>query len=392
MVEIYFEKDGSVKGPYPADQLKALAKQGVISPETVIWKNGSDKKFIASNIRGLFQPEQTEDFLGIGINKSNETPQIADFGAQSVSAVRDQASQFVQDLKEVDFKDEVFPIDQTLIKKMIEDSVFWIITALAGVPLIIATLEKKDLQLTAFALFFAVLWGFIFKSLVIKNSEVGLGMLSASLFFTGFIGISLLLFLYGFLPKSYMGMAESDSSTISLLGYIFQVGLCEEVIKILPVFAYILVYRKKADPLKAVLIGIFSGLGFAAFENMTYGQRAINISAILAKEGGQRGAAVGTQMAMVTVLLRSLSLVFCHATWSGIFAYFVAIGFASGKRCLAMFVIGLAVSAILHGAYDWLTGIQLTIATGVVILSFVMFYAYLIKLKEFALQEPTTTT
>ncbi len=57
-----------------------------------------------------------------------------------------------------------------------------------------------------------------------------------------------------------------------------------------------------------------------------------------------------------------------------------------------MFVIGLAVSAILHGAYDWLTGIQLTIATGVVILSFVMFYAYLIKLKEFALQEPTTTT
>ena len=68
-----------------------------------------------------------------------------------------------------------------------------------------------------------------------------------------------------------MGMAESDSSTISLLGYIFQVGLCEEVIKILPVFAYILVYRKKADPLKAVLIGIFSGLGFAAFENMTYG-------------------------------------------------------------------------------------------------------------------------
>ena len=131
MAEIYFEKDGSVKGPYPADQLKVLAKQGVISPETVIWKNGSDKKFIASNIRGLFQPEHTEDFLGIGINKSNETPQIADFGAQSVSAVRDQASQFVQDLKEVDFKDEVFPIDQTLIKKMIEDSVFWLITALA---------------------------------------------------------------------------------------------------------------------------------------------------------------------------------------------------------------------------------------------------------------------
>ena len=85
---------------------------------------------------------------------------------------------------------------------------------------------------------------------------------------------------------------------------------------------------------------------------------------------------------MINVLLRSLSLVFCHAVFSGIFAYFVTAGFASGKRFLAMAVIGLLVSSILHGAYDWLTGVQMTVATGIVVLSFILFYAYLTKFKQ----------
>jgi RsiW-degrading membrane proteinase PrsW (M82 family) len=136
------------------------------------------------------------------------------------------------------------------------------------------------------------------------------------------------------------------------------------------------------------MIGIFSGLGFAAFENMSYGQSAIYQSALMAKKAGVAGAAAGTRGAMIHVMLRSLSLVFCHATFSGIFAYFVTTGFATGKRFVAMVLIGLSVSAILHGAYDWLTSVQMTMATGVVILSFVLFYAYLTKLNQLLGSDP----
>jgi len=104
-------------------------------------------------------------------------------------------------------------------------------------------------------------------------------------------------------------------------------------------------------------------------------------SAILAKKDGVVGAMEGTYDAMVNVMLRSLSLVFCHAVWSGIFAYFITSGFATGSRIAAMFVVGCAVSSVLHGVYDWLTMVQMTFAAFVVAGSYILFYAYLTKLR-----------
>ncbi|MEO1991530.1 MAG: PrsW family glutamic-type intramembrane protease [Pirellulales bacterium] len=379
MSKIYFEHNGSTKGPCELRDLPSLVEKGLIKPDTILWKEGSEKKHAASNVRGLFKPVETEDFLDLG--DANITKQI--------SNVRGQASQLITDLRSVNFQDEVFPIDRKLVDILIHDTVFWVVVGLAGVPLLISTIQRNDFQLTAFALFFAVLWGVVFKSLIVK-ADISWKPLAASLLSTGLVGIPTLLFLYeSILPKSYLNLHDSKSGFTSLMGYIFHVGVCEELIKILPVIVYLLWARKKANPLGAILIGVFSGLGFAAFENMSYGDRAIYNSALLAKQEGIVGAAAGTQMAMVNVLLRSLSLVFAHAVFSGIFAYFVTTGFASGKRFLAMALIGLVVSAFLHGAYDWLTGVQMTIATGIIILSFMLFYAYLTKITQLISQQAT---
>ncbi len=287
----------------------------------------------------------------------------------------------MRDLKTIDFRDEVLPVDAELVGKLGRDAVFWVVTALATVPLLISTIEKMQFQLTAFAIFFAVLWGVVFKLLVVRT-QIAWMPLVASLFFTGCIGVPLLLFSYQtVVPASYLAMASSTSGVTSLVGFIFQVGVCEELLKMLPVVGYLLWKRKNADPVGAVLIGIFSGLGFAAFENIGYGDQAIFASASLADEAGAMGAAYGTQRAMVLILLRSLSLVFCHAVWSGILAYFVTTGFAAGSRVVAMALIGLAVAATLHGSYDWLCTVQPTFAAAVVAFSFVLFYAYLSKLR-----------
>lgn len=391
----YLDRNGVAQGPYEPKELRTLAKAGLITPDTLLSKEGDPETFEAGKVRGLFAAadpaspkSEAPNAEKTATNRSAHQENVAnvssaaiDIGVHSLDKVKGQASQLIADLKNVDFKEEVFPVDRTLIEKLLRDTVFWVVTALAAVPLLISTIDRREFQLTAFALFFAVLWGVVFKSLIVR-AEVGWNILAASLFFTGIVGIPTLLFSYAsVLPRAYTAMAHSGSGVMSLLGYVLQVGVCEELTKLIPVLAYLGWKRKQASPLNAVLIGVFSGLGFAAFENMSYGESAIFRSVVLAERAGLRGAAAGTQMAMVNVLLRSLSLVFCHAVWSGIFAYFVVAGFASGKRFLAMTLIGLAVSSVLHGAYDWLTGVQMTAATFVVVMSFVMFYAYLTKLK-----------
>ena len=410
MAKVFCEVDGQVIGPFETDELRALVIEGKVVPDTLVWQEGSTTKVVASSISGLFSEAASKASSGSHIpddlnqeRSSTESerpddesahaagiqPAVTEIGAHSLELVKGQAARLLTDLKHVDFKEEVLPVDRKLIATVARDFVFWIVTALAIVPLLIATIERTEYQLTAFALFFAVLWGVMFKFLVIR-SEVTWIPLIASLFFTGIVGMQLLLFSYrSVLPEAYTAMAFSQSGVTRLLGFVFQVGICEELIKIIPVVGYLAWKRKAADPIAAVLVGVFSGLGFAAFENMDYGERSVLQSAVLARNAGVAGAALGTYYAMVNVMLRSLSLVFCHAIWSGIFAYFVTTGFAAGSRLAAMFLIGLFVSAILHGAYDWLTGIQMTFAALVVAGSFVLFSAYLTKLRLLITDSPS---
>lgn len=130
-----------------------------------------------------------------------------------------------------------------------------------------------------------------------------------------------------------------------------------------------------------VLVGVFSGLGFAAFENITYAVRAIGRSAALTLDRGASGFVQGVSDAMVSVMFRSMSLVFLHAVASGILAYFIALGFVSGKRRIALFLVGLLVAASLHGIYNWAWTIQSTLPAVVVTVGFTLFYAYLTKLR-----------
>lgn len=399
MANFFWECEGESFGPVGSNELIKLAQKGKIGPDTLVWKEGSETKLKAVTIKGLFSektdfppfaqepqttkpgPDQAESSIPLETSDGGFGRGGAEIGIQSLNAARGQAVKLLEDLKGVNFREEITPINQQLISSLSRDVVFWSVTALAIIPLLIATMEKREYQLSAFAMFFAALWGVIFKLLIVRT-EIKWFWLISSLFFTGIVGISFLLYLYkSILPQSYIKMSASSSGITSLIGFVFQVGICEEIVKSFPVIAYLIKKGKQADPLSAVLIGVFSGLGFAAFENMSYGEQSLLNSAILAKKAGVVGAMVGTQNAMVNVMLRSLSLVFCHAVWSGIFAYFITYGFATGSRIAALFVIGLGVSSVLHGVYDWLTEVQMTFAALVVAVSFILFYAYLTKLR-----------
>ncbi|MGJ8724585.1 MAG: PrsW family glutamic-type intramembrane protease [Roseibacillus sp.] len=286
----------------------------------------------------------------------------------------------LSDLQAMDFKEEILPLTSLNMSLVFRDFIFWSVATMGVVPLLLVSLNSTGIQLTGFCLFFALLWGVIFKKFILEdNGSWKLPLLS--LFFTGVIGIPLLLAVYDFLPKAYLDLPQSRSLPAMLFGSVFQTGLCEELLKMVPVAAYLLWKRKSAEPMKIILVGLFSGLGFAAFENMSYADRSIMMSAELAMNFGAKGFVEGVQGAMVNVMLRSMSLVFAHALFSGIFSYFIALGFVTRTRRCALFLVGLLVASTVHGSYNASGVIQSTVPALLVIGAFLLFYGYVTKLR-----------
>ena len=307
---------------------------------------------------------------------------VAEVGRKALRGSAREARVVLNDLKAMRFKDEVLPIDQSNVGGLAKEFVFWAVTLLGIVPLLIVSISDADSQFTLFALFFALVWGVIFKMFVLRDDSPWRFPIGA-LFFTGIVGIFALLTLYRYvLPDFYLNMSDSESGMVSLLGFVFQVGVWEELTKAVPVLLYLRWKREQAQPMLIVVIGVFSGLGFAAFENLLYGDRAVMASVDLTLEYGEEGLEAGVQSAMIQAMLRSLSLVFCHAVWAGIVAYFIAVARLEGRRWGAMIVVGISVAAILHGTYNWLTDVQMTIAAATAGFSFALFYGYVYKLRS----------
>lgn len=291
-----------------------------------------------------------------------------------------RSSAVLADFRDLDLKAEVLPVGQHTFALLKADFVFWAVTLLAVVPLFLVTLEDTQAQLTGFCLFFAAIWGLVFKRFVIEETG-GWRAPLAALFFTGLVSMQLLLQLYDVFPNVYMELSESEHTFTSLIGLVLRVGVWEEMCKIVPVLLYIGWKRSEARPLTIILVGVFSGLGFAAFENLHYADKAIVRSAVLTDRHGIEGLKAGVQGAMVNVMLRSMSAVFGHAVYSGIFAYFLTVAWLTRKRIIPLVLIGLGVAATIHGLYNWFWMVQTTLPALVTAFGFMLFYAYLTKLR-----------
>lgn len=128
----------------------------------------------------------------------------------------------------------------------------------------------------------------------------------------------------------------------SLFGYTFGVGLCEEVIKVLPVYVF---YRMggKLSSRGAILWGLALGVGFGVSEGIHYSAEHYN------------GAASAD-----IYFVRFLSCVSLHAMWTAMAAMMISFKLDHGidheelHSLGAAYVLTFAVPIILHGLYDTL--------------------------------------
>ena len=362
----YYSLNEQVTGPVSTEELARLRQNGVLEDGSMV-RRGEEGEWIR-----LDRMDHRADGGDAHKGKARYI--------ESLSAGRQQASALLSDLRSMDFKAEIAPVNSHVVALIRKDFAFWAVSLLAIVPLVLVTLNDTQAQLTGFLLFFAAIWGVIFKKFIVDESS-GWVLPITVLFLTGILGIRALLFVYGFLPDFYMELPGSKNLLLSFAGSIFQTGVCEELCKIVPVLLYLLWRKRAARPLTIVILGVFSGLGFAAFENMHYANRAVMHSAYLTYNHGHAGLQEGVTGAMVNVLLRSMSSVFGHAIYSGIFSYFIALGHITGNRRLALAFVGLLVAATAHGLYNGFWQVQNTLPAIVTAAAFMLFYSYLTKLR-----------
>ena len=374
----YYDLQGNKKGPIDKDALRQLARNRKIFPNTrIVTPEGQTTT--ASKVEGL-------DFAAA------TTPP----GSKSNTSVNN----IVESFRTTDYKKEILPINAHNTVVLLKDPNFWIVLVLGVLPVAITSFQDLNVQLYGLFFFFALVWGGILRGLVLRSTD-SVALPVAAFFLTGIVGIPLLLAFYRLTPSFYTNMPDHDNLVIRLFGSIFQTGFSEELCKIIPVLLYLAWKRKDAEPLMMLMIGVFSGLGFAAFENIHYalggigsglqhlGEMVENMLSAESEEEFNRAVTVGglgtihhTYSMMIMVLLRSMSLVFAHSIWTGIFAYYLACAMRSHKQWAVFCCIGLVVPMLLHGIYNWLSFLQPGYAALVVGISFALFYIYLSKLRR----------
>jgi len=146
------------------------------------------------------------------------------------------------------------------------------------------------------------------------------------------------IFIENFMEGFFNGLAISKTMAL-VLYFLLGIALVEELLKY--VVVKVGVFRNPAldEPLDVMLYMIISALGFAAFENILLISKLSQVYPF-------------SDLFLVNTI-RFIEAIFLHALVSGLFGYFLALGFLKRRAAPLFFVVGLGIATILHGAFNF---------------------------------------
>lgn len=361
MNDWYIIIENNEMGPYAPAILQSLVNDGQLRPEMLVWTEGL----------GNWVPAADLDFLHFPAS-----PPSLQITSKPQSG-NDVLNHFSFILK------SILPSGMEIREKVFASSTFWAFLAIGVTPLLIVTVEQLNLQITLFSLYFAILWGALLKVLLLREPKFWVGGICA-LFFTGILGLIfhnlwMLQFegFHDFLNEGTM----SDHPAIRLVSFMY-FAFVEEFTKAIPVLLAAHFLLKKITHKQLIVLGLFSGLGFAAFENINYSWNSVGNTLSAGNDYGQEGIIIAMVSSLISQMLRSVSLCFLHAIWTGISAYFILMGFMARKNQWLYAVSGVACAGLLHSLYNWLLGIQGTMAGVMALISLLLFFTYTLRFFE----------
>lgn len=233
------------------------------------------------------------------------------------------------------------------IATIVKSRLFLGLLIFATVPILLGDLNLNVVD--GMMVYFSLFWFFIFQPLMAAQMQMPLRsvvMDIAAYVFTGIIGVLFALTVESFwIDHGANLLLNSRYLLISAPAYVLFIGLTEEFAKqifVLIIFTVNRVKNKVWNPLVYMMIGISSGLGFSAVENISYVQHGISFDVL------HRSVGLGT----ITALTRALYTPFLHAVWAGIVAYGLGVVAKRGYHDWHLAVGAFLLAAIFHGFYD----------------------------------------
>ncbi len=215
----------------------------------------------------------------------------------------------------------------------------------ATTPILLGALHLNVVD--GMMVYFSLFWFFIFQPLMAAQLRIRSLLLDITAYiFTGTVGVLFALVVESFWISHGANLLLHDRFLlISAPAYVLFIGLTEEFAKqifILLVFLFNRAKKKVWNPLSYMMVGISSGLGFSAVENISYVQHGILFDVL------HHSVGLGT----ITALTRALYTPFLHAIWAGIVAYGLGVVAQRGYRDWHLAVGAYLLAAIFHGFYD----------------------------------------
>jgi RsiW-degrading membrane proteinase PrsW (M82 family) len=234
-----------------------------------------------------------------------------------------------------------------LVQSLVQP-LFWLIVLLAATPVVLKFFGLTEKWMFVYFSFF---WAYIF----FKVAKVRPGLWKASLaayIFTAVFALPLLIAWISMPPHVTEALVADGNPLARLVGFVFGVGIREEVTKVLAVL-WLTLFRVDGKPVirnarEALLVGSIAGLGFAAVENMDYLDRFQFMDKVH-YTFGMYSDNLSFRGSMSRVMLTP----FVHAVWAGVFSYFLYLGLQhKGRARKLLLFLGLAIAAPLHGFYN----------------------------------------
>jgi RsiW-degrading membrane proteinase PrsW (M82 family) len=247
---------------------------------------------------------------------------------------------------------EALLLDKITGSEIVRSPVFRFLVLVAIVPLAIEVLQENHAILYGLALWSMSLWSLLLYRLF-ADRDLSFRLAFGTMLFTCFIGLPILE-VWLIIPPDLTGyLITRNFVAFRLSGYVFGVGVREELTKAIPLLALALFTTRMRKPIHGLLLGMMSGIGFAGAENVYYVFHSLDEALRAMKETGLAGYLV---MPVYNNVVRMAITPFLHACFSAIFGYFIALAAADRRHRLVFFLLGLALSSLLHGLYDTFVG------------------------------------
>ena len=230
---------------------------------------------------------------------------------------------------------------------------FWLVVLLAAAPMVLSLLGLSEKWMFVY---FSFLWAYVFFKLTGVSPSLWKPGL-AGYVFTGIFALPLLVAWISMPPHITESLIASQNPLARLVGFTFGVGIREELTKVLAVM-WMATFRIGGRPVlrragDALVVGAMCGLGFAAIENMDYLERFQFLDRVHYTFGLYHD-----NLSFRGTMSRVMMTPFVHGVWAGIFGYFVVLGLQTrGRGRLYLLGAGLAISAGLHGLYNFFASI-----------------------------------